>query len=180
MLDTNAKEEIKSWTKSIIIAFGIAILIRTFIFSPYIVEGASMEPTLHNHEKIFVSKLKSSELFDRGEIVIIKGSEENYVKRIIGLPGDMIEMINDELFINGKLINEEYLTENLELAEQQGSKLTGDFGPTKVPKDHYYVMGDNRLKSMDSRNGLGFIQKETIVGISEFVFYPFSNLRNLE
>jgi signal peptidase I len=179
VLDSNSKAEIKSWLKSLVIALGLVVLIRSFLFSPYTVEGASMEPTLHNHEKIFVSKLTLSEA-NQGEIVIIKGPEKNYVKRIIGLPGDLIEMIDDELFINGKLVNELYLTENLNKAEQMGSKLTGDFGPIKVPKDYYFVMGDNRLKSMDSRNGLGFIQTETIVGTSEFVFYPFPNLRNVE
>lgn len=169
-----AKKELVSWGKSILIALGIAFVVRTFLFSPYIVEGSSMEPTLHNHEKIFVNK---SVGFSRGDIVIIKGSAENYVKRIIGFPGDRIEMKNDQLFINGKSFKETYLSSNMKLAQQQGSKLTEDFGPIIVPKHHYFVMGDNRLFSRDSRNGLGYIKEESIVGKSEFVFYPFTDVR---
>lgn len=179
---SNTREEWKSWLKSAFFALGIVILIRTFLFSPYIVEGASMEPTLFNDEKIIVSKWSSTESLNRGDIVIIDGTLEDkfYVKRIIGFPGDQIEMANDQLLVNGKLIPESYLSQNRQSAEKNGLKLTGDFGPISVPENHFFVMGDNRLKSRDSRNGLGFINKEDIIGKSELVLFPFSNLRILE
>lgn len=180
MIKTNTKHELISWGKSLALAVFIAFLIRTFLFAPYIVEGASMEPTLHNHEKILVNKFKSDGNIEHGEIVIIKGQEENYVKRIIGLPGDTIEMKNDELFVNGKRMNETYLSENRKIAVSNGLKLTGDFGPLTVPKGELFVMGDNRLHSMDSRNGLGLIQKSNIIGKSEVVFFPFKNFRSIE
>ncbi|WP_045515818.1 signal peptidase I [Neobacillus niacini] len=179
-MNEHTKNEIKSWTKSICIALGVAFVVRTFLFAPYIVEGASMEPTLHNQEKIFVNKLNVADNFKRGEIVIIKGKEVNYVKRIIGLPGDTIEMKKDQLYINGVLFEESYLSQNRKEAEQMGSLLTGDFGPEIVPENNYFVMGDNRLHSMDSRNGLGYIQEETIVGKPEFVFLPFTQIRNVK
>jgi signal peptidase I len=179
-MNDHTKREIKSWTKSICIALGVAFVVRTFIFAPYIVEGASMEPTLHNKEKIFVNKFTLTDNFKRGEVVIIKGEEENYVKRIIGIPGDSIEMKQDQLLINGVHFKESYLSQNRKLAEQMGSLLTGDFGPEIVPKNYYFVMGDNRLHSMDSRNGLGYIQKESIVGKPEFVFLPFTQIRNIK
>ena len=91
-MNNHIRNEIKSWAKSICIALGVTLVVRTFIFAPYIVEGASMEPTLHNHEKIFVNKFNVTDNFKRGEIVIIKGMDVNYVKRIIALPGDTIEM----------------------------------------------------------------------------------------
>jgi signal peptidase I len=177
MLKSSIKAELKSWTLSLSIAFALVLIVRTFIFSPYIVEGASMEPTLHNQEKIFVNKFLSINDFKRGEIVIIKGSEENYVKRIIGLPGDQVEMSNDHLYINGKLVKESYLAYNREVAKQMGMNLTGDFEIVTVPENHFFVMGDNRLVSMDSRNGLGLIHKKNIVGNIEFVYYPFSEFR---
>ena len=168
------RAELFSWGKAVLIAIGIAFIVRTFFFSPYIVEGASMEPTLHDQEKIFVKKTDS---ITRGDIVIIKGKKENYVKRIIGLPGDIIVMKNDQLTLNGVQFNEPYLSQNRKMAKEIGNQLTGDFGPITVPKDDYFVMGDNRLKSMDSRNGLGFIQKDRIVGQTEFVFFPFTHFR---
>lgn len=179
-MNDHSKNEIKSWAKSICIALGVAFIVRTFIFAPYIVEGASMEPTLHNQEKNFVNKFYLSDNIKRGEVVIIKGKEENYVKRIIGLPGDSIEMKKDQLFINGVQFEESYLSQNRKQAEQMGSLLTGDFGPEIVPENNYFVMGDNRLHSMDSRNGLGYIQKESIVGKPEFVFLPFTQIRNIK
>lgn len=179
MGETKKSQEIISWGKSVFIAFAIVVVVRTFVFAPYIVDGASMEPTLHDQEKIFVNKVNTDQI-DREDIVIIKGEDENYVKRIIGLPGDMIEIREDQLLINGVVHNEEYLEENREQANEQGSVLTGDYGPVLVPEGHYFVLGDNRLRSMDSRNGLGFIKKETIVGVSEFVFYPFSDVRSTQ
>ncbi|WP_042357089.1 signal peptidase I [Bacillus rubiinfantis] len=169
-----AKVELISWGKSVIIALAIVFIVRTFFFSPYIVEGSSMEPTLYNQEKIFVNKTVD---FSRGDIIIIKGSDKNYVKRLIGFPGDKIEMKEDQLFVNGKKFEEPYLSDNLKEARQIGSRLTENFGPINVPKHYYFVMGDNRLYSMDSRNGLGFIKEERIVGKSEFVFYPFAEVR---
>jgi signal peptidase I len=180
MLKSGTIAELKSWILSLSIALGLVLIVRTFIFAPYIVEGASMEPTLHNQEKIFVSKIASVNGFERGEIVIIEGEVDNYVKRIIGLPGDKIEVRNDQLYLNGKVVDESYLTYNREVAEQMGVQLTDDIEPLTVPANHYYVMGDNRLVSMDSRNGLGLIKKENIVGKLEFVYYPFSEFRSVK
>jgi len=178
ILKINPKKELVSWGKTLIVALGIAFVIKTFLFAPYIVDGESMEPTLHDHEKIFVNKFNFNDHFNRGDIVIIKGKEKNYVKRVIGLPGDTIEVKKDQLFINGVLSKEPYLSHNLKLAKEMGNQLTDDFGPIKVPNNKYFVMGDNRLFSMDSRNGLGLILKEDIVGQSEFVIFPFSQIRN--
>lgn len=101
-----------------------------------------MEPALHNQEKMFVNK---SVDFSRWDIVIIKGQVDNYVKRVIGFPGDKAEMKNDQLLINDKVFKEPYLSHNLKMAQKLGSRLTGDFGPIIVPRHHYFVMGDNRF-----------------------------------
>lgn len=169
-----------SWGKSIFIALGIAMMIRTFFLTPYIVEGASMEPTLLDQEKVLVNKFNFANHLTRGEIVIIKGEEENYVKRVIGLPGDTIVMKNDHLYINGALFKEPYLAQNRKLAKQIGSlRLTGDFGPIRVPKDKIFVLGDNRLISRDSRNGLGYIRMDHIIGQGEAVFSPIPHIRSI-
>lgn len=92
-------------------------------------------------------------------------------------PGDTVEMKNDQLYINGKKVDEPYLAANKKRAKQDGKPLTYDFGPVKVPDNKYFVMGDNRRNSMDSRNGLGLFTKKQIAGTSKFVFYPFNEMR---
>ncbi|MBD3109517.1 signal peptidase I [Bacillus sp. AGMB 02131] len=174
--------ELKSWLKAIVLAVVIAIIVRSFIFSSYTVEGQSMEPTLFSNEKMIVNKMDFIYSFKHGDIIIIEGLEDEifYVKRLIGLPGDTIEMNSDILYVNGKEVKEAYLEENKQHAHEQGSLFTGNFGPITVPEGEYFVLGDNRLNSTDSRNGLGLISEERIVGTSEFIFYPLSEIRVLE
>ncbi|MEK3889555.1 signal peptidase I [Bacillus sp. FSL K6-3431] len=178
MLNQSTHEQGTSWLKSILIAVVIVFILRTFIFSPFIVDGASMEPTLHDRERIFVSKTSSwiGEI-KRGDIIIIKGTENNYVKRVIALPGDVLEMKSDLLFINNKKVKEPYLKENKIIADKKGMLLTGDFGPLTIPAKQYFVMGDNRLESGDSRNLLGYIDEKNIIGKSKLVFFPIKNVR---
>lgn len=179
---SNLAAELKSWIKTIVFAVVIAIIVRSFIFSAYTVEGQSMEPTLINNEKMIVNKMDFIYSFKHGDIVIIAGEQEDifYVKRLIGLPGDTIEMQSDSLYVNGEVVEEAYLTENKQHAHAQGNLFTGNFGPITVPEDQYFVLGDNRLNSTDSRNGLGLISEDRIVGTSELIFYPLSEIRILE
>ena len=164
---TRDKNSFVGWIKASLLALILAIILNAFIFSSSIVEGISMEPTLLDEDRIIFNKLiyivsKPA----RGDIIIIKKSNTNYIKRVIALPGETIEMKNHKLYIN----NNEQLTS---FVDQHGDILTGSFGPLEVPKDHYFVMGDNRLVSKDSRNGLGFIKHEDIIGRSEFIIFPF-------
>lgn len=161
------KKEWAEWVKAIFIAIILAFLLRTFVFATSIVEGESMVPTLEDGERVIFSKI--GYLFgepERGDIVIIKRPNKNYVKRIIALPDETIEMREHQLYINGKKLNKTFVS-------QDAINHTGNFGPIKVPDNSYFVMGDNRAISMDSRNGLGFIKRDTIIGKSEFVIYPF-------
>ncbi|MBM7703059.1 signal peptidase I [Metabacillus iocasae] len=175
------KESFFSWVKSILLSVGLFLLIKTFLFAPYLVDGASMEPTLYDNERLFVNKLAfmMSDI-ERQEIVIIKDEKQqtHYVKRVIGLPGDIVQMKDDQLYVNDKLVQEPYLSAYKETANTQGMRLTGDFGPIEVPEQQFFVMGDNRLRSMDSRNGLGLIWQKDIVGKSEFVFFPMKEARS--
>ncbi|MBY8913623.1 signal peptidase I [Bacillus sp. YC2] len=176
---TSKKSVLLDWAKAIIIAVILAVLIRNFLFAPYVVDGRSMDPTLHDRERIFVNMtVKYISEFKRGQIVVLNGENEHYVKRIIGLPGDTVQMKNDQLYINGKKVSEPYLAANKKKAKQDGyDHLTDDFGPVKVPDDKYFVMGDNRRESMDSRNGLGLFTKKQIAGTAKFVFFPFQEVR---
>ncbi|KZZ83131.1 MULTISPECIES: signal peptidase I [Bacillaceae] len=184
MSDKSAPKKKKSpvleWIIAIAVAVLLAVSIRIFIFEPYVVDGDSMDPTLKNTEKLFVNKaIHYIGKFDRGDIVIINGKEnkEHYVKRIIGLPGDTVEVKNDVLYVNGKEVKEPYLNSNRKAAQASGLQLTNDFQEVKVPKNKYFVMGDNRLVSMDSRTGLGLIEADRVIGKSEFVMLPFNKIR---
>lgn len=144
MENKRSSKSIASWIPPILLALGLVIVIRTFLFSPMIVDGASMEPTLHDHERIIVSKTISwTGDVNRGDIVIIKGDDRktNYVKRAIGLPGDIIEMKDDQLFINEQLVKEPYLKENMKAAKEKGTNLTEDFGPITVPENSFFCHG---------------------------------------
>lgn len=167
---TQEKKKNDGWNgiKAIFIAIILVFILRTFVFSASVVEGGSMAPTLEHGNKIIFNKIVY--LIgepERDDIVIIQRPHKNYVKRIIGLPGEIIEIKNHVLYINDEAYEQSYINEEAILN-------TGNFGPVEVPKDSYFVMGDNRAISKDSRNGLGFIENEHIIGKSEFIIYPFS------
>ncbi|HLR01961.1 MAG TPA: signal peptidase I [Virgibacillus sp.] len=169
MAKTKKKSEWLEWTKAIIIAVLLAFFLRTFVFATSIVEGESMDPTLENGERVIVNKFVY--LFgepERGDIVIIQRPTKNYVKRVIGMPGETVKMENHSLYIDDKKYTERFIN-------QDAIDHTGNFGPVTIPDDSYFVMGDNRAISKDSRNGLGFIGEDTIIGRSEFVIFPFSD-----
>lgn len=169
---TKQKNEFIEWGKAIIIAVLLAVILRTFIFATSIVEGESMHPALEDGERIIFNKFVYiiSEP-ERGDIVIIQHPDKNYVKRVIGLPNETIEMKNHELFIDG--VKQETL-----FIDKHNSMLTGNFGPIHIPDNSYFVMGDNRANSFDSRHReFGFINRSEIIGRSEFVIYPFSELQ---
>jgi signal peptidase I len=167
-LNTKHRSEWFEWVKAIVLAIIIAFFIQQFVFATSIVEGDSMEPALEDGERLIFNKMIY--LIDepeRGDIVIIQQTDKNYVKRIIALPGETIEHRSNELYIDGNKYKETFLTEEI-------SRKTGEFGPVRIPDDSYFVMGDNRAISKDSRNGLGFIQRDEIIGKSELIIYPFT------
>lgn len=156
------------WIKAIVIAVITILLLRQFGLATSVVEGESMYPALENGEKIIFNKFVYLVTEpDRGDIVIIQQTDKNYVKRLIGMPGETIEMKDHVLYINNEPFNNTYI-------DEYNTLLTGDFGPYDIPADHYFVIGDNRAISKDSRNGLGFIHRSEIIGRSEFVIFPLN------
>jgi signal peptidase I len=154
------------WSRYFLIIVTGLIVIRIFFFAPYVVEGISMYPTLEDHERIVVNKwIYYVENPSYGDVIVLHANEkEDYIKRIIGVGGDEIELKGGVLYRNGKIVDEPYINE----------VTLGKFGKVKVPPDSYFVMGDNRNRSMDSRE-IGFISKSNVVGKAELVFYPFEN-----
>ncbi|NGQ93911.1 signal peptidase I [Brevibacillus sp. SYP-B805] len=172
------KNEAWEWIKALGIAIVLAVLIRSFLFAPFIVEGESMETTLHNAEKLVVNKaIYYLEKPKRGDIIVFHAEpKKDYIKRVIGVGGDTIQVKDDVLYINGKRVDEPYLAQNREEAKAQGVPLTEDFGPVTVPEGQLFVMGDNRLNSHDSR-AIGPVSLDKVVGRSEFVFWPYDHIR---
>jgi len=175
----NVKNEIYSWVKALVLALIIAFLVRAFLFSPTVVLGESMSPTLENNDKVIINKISDIQRFD---IVMFNAPDSNeyYVKRVIGLPGDTVEVRDDVLYINGEAVDEPYLYEDREDKGLFGT-FTADFtlqemtGKIKVPEKSIFVLGDNRINSRDSRS-FGFVPEESILGEVKFQIYPLDDI----
>ncbi|ASS91577.1 MAG: signal peptidase I [Bacillaceae bacterium] len=173
------KNEFFEWMKALGVAVLLAVVIRTFFFAPIVVDGVSMMPTLQDQDRMIVNKIgtKLGEI-KRFDIVVFHATEEkDYIKRVIGLPGDHIEYKDDTLYINGKKYEEPYL----EKYKQNGVdgpltepfKLEDIIGRSTVPEGELFVMGDNRRYSKDSRH-IGTIPIESVMGKTNFVYWPLS------
>lgn len=165
------------WLKAIVIAVIFVFIIQQFLFANYVVHGQSMMPTIHNGNRIIVNKID----YDFGKpkrfqlIVFHYSKTEDFIKRVIGLPGDSLHYKNDVLYVNGKAMKEPYLkpykakvsgnlTKNFTLQEVTGHK--------RVPKGDVFVLGDNRRDSYDSRY-FGFVPISKIVGKVQVRYWPF-------
>ncbi|WLD94013.1 signal peptidase I [Alkalihalobacillus sp. AL-G] len=174
------------WVKAIGIALLIAFIVRQFLFTNYVVYGESMMPTIQEGNRLIVSKINYNITNpDRFDLIVFHANEkEDYIKRIIGLPGDKVEYRNDKLFINGEPVEEPYLKPFKEGLEQ-GSQLTGDFtlkditDVERVPEGMIFVLGDNRLHSIDSRH-IGFVPIEKVVGEVNLRYWPVSDFKVIE
>ncbi|MCA1064395.1 signal peptidase I (plasmid) [Rossellomorea sp. AcN35-11] len=164
--------EISSWIKAFLLGLLLFWLVQSFLFVLFIVDGKSMYSTLENEDKIIVSKVSSIERFD---VVVFDPPhvDEYYIKRVIGLPGDDIEFKDDILYINGEIYIEEYVNRVPTLGQ-----FTGDI-KVKVPRGKYYVMGDNRLESLDSRY-FGSVEEGAMLGEAVFRYYPFKSIGKIK
>lgn len=180
------KKELLEWIISIAVAFVILFIVGKFIVTPYKIKGESMDPTLKDGERVAVNIIgyKTGGL-EKGNVVVFHANKnDDYVKRVIGVPGDKVEYKNDTLYVNGKKQDEPYLNYNLK--HKQGDYITGTFqvkdlpnaNPKSnvIPKGKYLVLGDNREVSKDSR-AFGLIDEDQIVGKVSFRFWPFSEFK---
>lgn len=156
----------------ILIVVGLAFLISKFCIGRVVVDGPSMKNTLQDQESVIVNKIKTRFMqLDRFDIVVFKYEYEvdtRYIKRVIGLPGETIQIDNDgNIFINGELLQEDY---GREIIEDPGMAID----PITIGEDEYFVLGDNRNNSNDSRDpDVGLVKKEQLYGVAWLRVYPF-------
>lgn len=166
--------ELLSWVLSIALAVLAAFAIRGFVFEIILVDGESMEPTLHTDERLGIEKItRYTKLPSRGDIIIVKypNMDGTYVKRTIGLPGETVEVRNSTVYIDGVPLDEDYVS----------SEPYADMAPVVVPPDSVFVMGDNRAHSMDSRASyIGAIPRSDIIGHGMFVMWPLENIHMID
>ena len=166
----SVKKELVEWIQSIAIAVVLAMVIRTFIFEPTLVEGPSMQPTLHSGERLLVMKIQY--LFhkpERGDIIVCKypNREGNYIKRVVALENEVVEISGGKVYINGEVLEEDYIKE----------PPLADMEAVKVPPGSLFVMGDNRNNSMDSRDStVGPILLSMVKGKANTVIWPIYNI----
>jgi signal peptidase I len=172
--NTKLGEEIKDWIISILIAIVLAFFIRYFIVELYMVEGPSMRPTLVNGERLVVNKfIYRFKAPERGEVLVFRYPRDpsrDFIKRVIAVAGDTVEIKDGRVFLNGQLLNEPYILE----------RIKGSYPIATVPEGHIYVMGDNRNNSEDSRfKDVGFVPLELIKGKAVTVFWPLDHIKTL-
>ena len=223
----NNKNSFYNNFKSIIFAIFIALLIRSFIAAPFNIPSGSMKPNLLVGDFIFVSKwsygfskhslpfsipIIPNKIFSkepmRGDVVVFKTPQDNrtdYIKRVIGLPGDKIKIVNGEIYINENIINrkkiedfidndtgalnprvrrykEYFFDKEIEVLDIYDDGIADNTQTFEVPDNHFFVMGDNRDNSQDSRflNVVGFIPYENLIGKAQFIFFSLENSRFLQ
>ena len=177
---------IREWVVVVGVALGIALLVRGFLLQQFYISGPSMESTMFQDNRVLVNKL-SYRLHDigRGDVVVFDRittdgeviQHDDLIKRVIGLPGETIEIHECVVFINGKMLPEPYLNEyDIQQENLEDRCRVPKLEPIKVSEDHIFVMGDNRPQSFDSRM-FGEIETELVVGRAFSLIWPLSNAR---
>ena len=164
------KSMLRELLETVVSAGIIAFIIITFIGQVTVVQGASMESTLHNKERLIANKIGYRfESPKHGEIIIFKpplDTKRNYIKRVIGIPGDEIKIVNGEVYVNDQVLDESYVQ----------FKSYESMPTITVPENSYFVLGDNRPNSSDSRYW-GFVPRKNVVGKAWVVFWPLNRIR---
>jgi signal peptidase I len=170
------KKWIKEWVPTLAVTLAVSITFNTYVAQGMTVPTGSMLPTIQLDDKILVEKMVELTRFQFGDVTVfyppLPGHEnERYVKRMIGLPGDTIEVRDGRLIRNGAAVDEPYVA----------GKMNYTFGPVKVPEDHYLFLGDNRNDSLDSHLWpTPFVHKDKLIGKVMFRYYPFTAIGGLD
>ena len=166
--------EVREWIVSIAGAIILALIIRTFIVELYIVDGPSMRPTLQHEERLVVNKfIYHVRNPQHGEVVIFRYPRDpsrDFIKRVIGVGGDTVEIKEGHVYVNDEIIREDYILE----------KTRTEYPKTTVPEGTIFVLGDNRGNSDDSRfPDVGFVPLNNVKGKAMLVFWPFDEFKTL-
>lgn len=164
-----------SWLRDLVFSVLIAVILIVFIYQPVKVEGTSMMPTLTDQERIFINKFTYHYLgnIERGDMVVFKyplDTSKSYIKRVVGLPGDWIQIVDGQVIRNGTRLAETYVPEDYRDHQSWALK--------QVPQDEYFVLGDHRSSSNDSR-AWGTVPRKYIYGKAVFVYWPLEKLGRL-
>lgn len=168
------RHEIRVWTRDLLIAIGLALVIIVFLYQPVKVEGTSMAPLLSDQERIFINKfVYRFEAIHRGDVVVFwypLDRSKSFIKRVIALPGETVSIRQGVVTVNGNVVPEPYVPPQYEDVS--------DYGPVRVPKDSYFVMGDHRISSNDSRV-FGPVASRFIYGRAVFAYWPVDHFGSL-
>lgn len=177
--------EAMEWLKAIVIAVVLVLVIRWLFFAPFIVDGPSMQPNFHTGERIIVNKI----IYDirqpkHGEVIVFHVPSEgrDFIKRVIGVPGDTVKVEGDTVTVNGQVVDETYIKEavnakhnNNELYNTEADFPNERVSDGTVPEGYVFVLGDNRSNSTDSRS-IGYVPFGDIVGRADLVLWPLQEL----
>src|SRR5579864_594241 len=162
---------LNTWVRDLFLSLGISLFIILFVYQPVKVEGGSMEPGLQDQERIFINKLAYKlDDIQRGDIVVFRyprDQRKSFIKRVIGLPGDRVRVFDGRVYLNGRLTSEPYVP--------QDYLDSRSYPEVKVPADSYYVLGDHRSMSNDSRD-FGPVQRSYIYGKAVFGYWPMDKV----
>jgi signal peptidase I len=168
------RNEIRVWTRDLLIAVGLSLVIIVFLYQPVKVEGTSMAPLLSDQERIFINKfVYRFEPIQRGDVVVFwypLDHSKSFIKRVVGLPGETVQIRQGAVYVDGKVVPEPYVPPQYEDLS--------DFGPKLVPPDSYFVMGDHRISSNDSRV-FGAVASRYIYGRAVFAYWPVDHFGSL-
>jgi len=161
------RRELRAWARDLLIAAALAIVIIVFLYQPVKVEGTSMAPLLDNEERIFINKfLYHFGPIERSDIVVFwypLDRSKSFIKRVIALPGETVEVRSGRVYVDGRLLDEPYVP--AQFAD------SGSYGPARIVADEYFVMGDHRSSSNDSRV-FGTVPSRFIYGKAVFAYWP--------
>jgi signal peptidase I len=168
------RRELRSWTRDLAVALGLAIVIMIFLYQPVKVEGTSMNPLLSDQERIFINKfIYRFEPIERGDVVVFwypLDRSKSFIKRVVALPGETIEIRAGNVYVNGRELPDQYVP---------SSYLDGSNYPARrIPPGEYFVMGDHRDSSNDSRV-FGSVPRPYIYGKAVFAYWPVDHFGSL-
>jgi signal peptidase I len=173
------KSVFREYFESLVVAVILALFVRTWVFQAFKIPTGSMEPNLLVGDHLIVNKMTFSSVH-RGDVVVFKFPKEperDFIKRVIGLPGDKIELKRKTVYVNGQALTEPYahfLESPRAETEPVSDDVRQDYGPVTVPTDQYFMMGDNRDNSEDSRYW-GFLPKSYVKGKAEFMYFSLGD-----